>query len=320
MSSLLTSMGEVLIDFMPIEERGATVGFRMHPGGSLLNVAVALARLGQPTALATKLSTDFFGRQLRSYVEREGIDSRFVLSSDAPSTLAFVAIEHNEPSFTFYGEGAADTLITPDELPQALLEETGALHVGSISLLRGTTPEAVLAAVTKLRGRALISFDPNIRPGLVRDEAGYRELLDRLAGLADVVKISAVDLGWLMPGRSVEDAAAALLARGPAMVVVTRGAEGVYALRTGDEGSYHVRGFSVILADTVGAGDTFNAGLLAGLAERGALSRGAVGLLARDDLLAVLRFAAAAAALNCTRPGADPPRREEVAAFLAGAV
>jgi fructokinase len=316
MPHLLTSLGEILIDFLPITEGGATVGFRMHPGGSPFNVAMGTARLGQPTAFAGKVSADFFGRVLRAAVEREGIDTRFLLSSDAPTTLAFVANERGDAVFTFYGERAADTLLTPGDLPEALFAETAALHVGSISLLRGTTPEAVEAAAARLHRRALISLDPNIRPGLVRDESSYRARLARLIALADLVKISAADLAWLLPGLPPEAAAAELLAQGPELVVVTQGGKGAFALRAATREAHAVAGFMVHVADAVGAGDTFNAGLLAGLAERGALSRAALAALPAGELVGVLRLAAAAAALNCTRPGADPPRRAEVAAFL----
>jgi fructokinase len=315
MSQLITCMGEILIDFLPIQEDARTTGFRMYPGGAPFNVAVGAARLGRPTAFAGKLATDFFGRYLRAYAEQQGVDTRFLIPAEAQSTLAFVAMEGSEPAYAFYGEGAADTLLAVDELPAALFAETGILHFGSISLLRGITPAAVLATVERLKGRALLSFDPNLRPSLVNDEPAYRALLARLFALADVVKLSAADLHWLAPGRAVADAAADLLAHGPALVVVTQGGEGVLALRGRDQ--WRVPTFPVQVVDTVGAGDSFSGGLLAGLGERGVTSRAALAALSAADLAATLRFAAAVAALTCTRAGADPPRRAEVDAFLA---
>src|SRR5215218_7892363 len=118
MSRLLTAMGEVLIDFLPIQSGGMTTGFTMHAGGAPLNVAVGMARLGQPTAFAGKVANDFFGRYIRAYIEQEGIDTRFLVAADALSTLAFVAKEDGEPAYAFYGEGAADTLLVPDEVPE----------------------------------------------------------------------------------------------------------------------------------------------------------------------------------------------------------
>ena len=318
MKRLLICMGEILIDFLPIEQGGRTVGFTMHPGGAPFNVAVGLSRLGQPTAFAGKVSTDMFGRYLRAYAEGEGIDTRFLLPADAPTTLAFVAVEGGEPVFAFYGEGAADTLLAPDEVPAALFDETAILHFGSISLLRGTTPSAVLSTARRLQGRALLSFDPNVRPGLVRDEAAYRALLDQLFSLADIVKLSAVDIAWLAPGQSVEQFAAGLLERqqGPVLVAVTRGGQGVL-VRAGAQ-RWELPTFPVTIVDTVGAGDAFSAGLLAGLAEHGATSRTDVEQMQPETLAEVVRFAAATAALTCTRAGADPPRRAEVMQFLAG--
>ncbi len=317
MTRLLTSMGEILIDFLPIEDGGQTTGFQMHAGGAPFNVAVGMARLGQPTAFASKIATDFFGRFLQIHVEREGIDPRFLLpAADAQTTLAFVAMEWGEPAYAFYGEHAADTLLTPDEVPAALFEETGILHCGSISLLRGTTPAAVLATVERLKatGNALISFDPNLRPGLVRDEVAYRALLDRMFALADVVKLSSVDLAWLAPGKSANDVAEDLLARGAGLVAVTQGGAGVLAARGEDR--LMAPAFRVPVVDTVGAGDAFSSGLLVGLAEYGITSRAALDGLYIDNLVAILRFAAAVAAITCSRAGSDPPRREEVRTFL----
>ncbi|MBS1966403.1 MAG: carbohydrate kinase [Chloroflexi bacterium SZAS-1] len=316
MSEVITSIGEILIDFLPIVENGTTTGFRMHVGGSPYNVAMGLARLGQPVAFAGKIATDFFGRFMRAHVEREGIDTRFLLNADAQTTLAFVAYEHGEPAYSFYGDTAADTLLEVGELPAALYKDTRIFHFGSISLLRGSTPAAIEDAAAQLKGRALLSFDPNLRPGLVRDAAGYRALLERLFRQADLVKISAADLAWLLPGDSVEEAAATLRAYGPALVVVTRGGDGALALRAGENQPYTAAGVPVKVVDTVGAGDSFNGGLLAALYERGVTSRAALEALDGDQLVACLHFAATVAAITCSRAGADPPTRPEVLARL----
>jgi fructokinase len=317
MRQLLTSMGEILIDFLPIQTEGQTTGFTMHAGGAPYNVAVGMARLGQPTAFAGKVATDLFGRYLRGRVAGEGIDSRFLLDDPAASTLAFVSYEGGEPDYAFYGDDAADTRLTAAELPAALFDETAILHFGSISLLRGSTPAAVLATVERLKGHSLLSFDPNLRPGLVRDEAAYRALIDRLLGLADLVKVSAVDLAWLMPGQAPEVAAAALAARGPALVVVTQGGAGVLALRGAE--TLRVPAFRVGVVDTVGAGDSFSGGLLADLAAHGVISAEFLRALPAADLADRLRFASAVAAITCTHAGADPPRRAEVEEFLRSA-
>jgi fructokinase len=317
MRHLITSMGEILIDFLPITGDDRTVGFRMHPGGAPMNVAIGVARLGQPAAFASKISTDMFGRLLRGFVEEQGVDPRFLLDAAAQSTLAFVDLSGSEPEYNFYTTDTADTLITIDELPEALFNETRILHYGSISLLRGTTPEAVLATAERLKGRALLSCDPNLRPPLIRDQQAYRATLDRALRLADIIKISAVDLEWFAPGRLVEDAAADLLALGAALVVVTRGEQGVLALRSEAGSPIRLPAFPITLADTIGAGDSFSGGLLASLAERGVDSRTALEALPPAELTTCLRFATAVSAITCTRAGADPPDRATVEQFLA---
>lgn len=318
MRDLLVCLGEILIDFLPIEVGGEITGFSVHPGGGPFNVAVGLARLGQPTAFVSKLGADFFGRRLRRAVRAEGIDDRWLGDSPAPTTLAFVAHEDGEPVFTFYGDGAADTRLTAEDLPSALFERAAALHFGGISLLRGTTPAAALAAASGLHGRALVSLDINVRPRLISDSPAYRATLQRAVASCDLLKLSAADVAWLAPDADPATYAAAQLAAGPILVALTRGGQGVTALRwrDGQLETLDVPGFPVSVADSVGAGDSFSAGLLAALAERGALSRTALAALPAEALQAALRFGAATAAITCTRSGANPPRRDDVVAFL----
>lgn len=320
MEQVLTSLGEILIDFLPIEVDGEVTGFSMHPGGGPYNVAVGLARLGWPTAFASKVGNDFFGRRLRRSVRAEGIDDSFLATSaTAPTTLAFVAHENGEPVFTFYGADAADTQLTVADLPMGLFERSILLHFGGISLLRGTTPEAALAAAWRLQGHALISLDPNVRPAMISNPEEYRALLDRAFLLCDILKLSAADIAWLEPGVDPVTFAAACLERGPTLVTLTRGGAGVMVLRKGPDGLERIEApsFPVQVVDTVGAGDSFSAGFLAALADRKLLSGPALASASADELRAALRFGSAVAAINCSRAGADPPRRAEVEAFLA---
>lgn len=315
MTTVITCLGECLIDFMPQEKDGATVGFSMCPGGSILNVAVSLARLGQSAAFACKMGDDYFGRYLRAYIEQEGIDTRFLLTSHAQSTLAFVAMEGGHPAFSFYGNGAADTLLTIAEVPETLFVETGILHFGSISLLSGTTPSAVLAIAERLKGQALLSFDPNIRPDFIQDEQEYRALFQHLVSLTDVLKLSDADLAWVFPGLSIEEGARKLQSQGPALVLVTQGEDGAFAVWD-EKRSLQVPSFAVHVVDTVGSGDAFCASFLSGLVEHGITSREALERVTTEDLQAMLRFANGAAALNCTRFGANPPPRAAIEQFL----
>ncbi len=322
MERYLVCLGEILIDFLPIEGNDTVTGFTLHPGGGPFNVAVGLARLGQPTAFVSKLGDDFFGRRLRDTVRAEGIaDAWLPTAAGRASTLAFVAHEHGEPAFTFYGDGTADTLLTPDDLPHDLLAQARLLHFGGISLLRGSTPAAALAAAEALHGRALVSLDPNVRPALITDPAAYRATLTRAFAACDLLKISAADTAWLAPNVDLLAYAAAQLTAGPALVLVTRGGAGITALRQTADGVERIDlpGFSVTVADTVGAGDSFSAGVLAAFATRNVFDRAALLALPSAELRAALRYGAAVAAINCTRPGADPPRAAEVEQFLATA-
>ncbi len=321
MRTVITCIGESLIDFLPLPSSGTSqpdspnTDFRMHAAGSIFNVAVGVARLGQHAAFAGAIAEDFFGHHLLKALQAEKVDTRFVTTIHAQSTLAIVAVENGQATFSFYGENAADTRLTPENLPQTLYEETAMFHFGSISLLRGKTPATILAAAKRLKDTALLSFDPNIRASLVHDEPAYRATLQEAISLTDILKLSDVDLAWLLPGVSAEDAIQQLSKQGPALVIITQGDKGVLA-KHGSSAPLHIPTFSVTVVDTVGAGDTFCAGTLVRLAELGITSREALLALSEQKLQDTLRFAAAAAALNCARPGANPPTRTEISDFL----
>jgi len=314
MNTLYASIGELLIDFTPVVEDGRTVGFRMHLGGSPCNVAVSLARLGASVEFVGKASTDLFGRFMIEQLHREGVGMRWLTRSTAPSTLAFVALEGREPSYAFYGAGAADTLLEPADLP-AQVATTTVLHFGSISLLQNPTSRTIIGLVEKLRGQVLLSFDPNIRPSLVHDEPAYRRTLEQMCAAADIIKLSTTDARWWVPRRSITELASDILSFGPALVVITRGADGAYAQTARVQA--HAPAPVVRVVDTVGAGDAFTAALLVSLIERRVTSRATAQTLDTPGLQCALQVATTAGALTCTRPGADPPRREELDAFLA---
>lgn len=325
MSLLVTCLGESLIDFVPLNApdqdeallKGTTrTDFRMYAGGSIFNVAFGLARLGQHVAFAGKIAEDFFGHHLLRTLKIEGVDTRFVSTAKAQSTLAFVTVEEGEPAFSFYGEGTADTLLSADDIPETLYQETAILHVGSVSLLRGTTPAAVLTCVEHLKGKALLSLDPNIRADLIHDEPKYRALLQHLIALTDILKLSDADLAWLLPGASLEEALLHMCGLGPALVIITQGEKGAVA-RSGTSPTIQVPTVPVSIMDTVGAGDAFCAGVLAWLADQAITAREGLLVLSEPALRSVLTFASAVAALNCAQAGANPPRRSEVEQFIA---
>jgi fructokinase len=155
-----------------------------------------------------------------------------------------------------------------------------------------------------------VMIDPNIRPGFIRDEAAYRARLDAMLARADIVKVSDEDLHWLMGAGDVVDCAKKLRAMGPKVVIVTEGAEGARAFHAG--GVVQVAADRVTVVDTVGAGDTFNAGVLASLAQDGVLTRAGVAALSEVALQRALSLGARAAAVTVSRAGANPPFAHEL--------
>lgn len=303
-------LGEALVDFTST----GSLAFQGHPGGSPYNTAVACSRLGQPTGFLTQISRDLFGEALVEHLRGNGVDLRFVLRSDAPSTLAFVEHAPGTNRYAFYRTGAADAGYAPRPLPD-LPPETVFLHFGSISLLQEPAASSIEAIVAAHAGRKIIVLDPNVRPSLIPDLAAYRERFAHWLTRTDLMKLSDEDVELLAPGLSPARAAEQWLAAGPSAVVITYGGSGAILHRRG-AAPLEVSAPSVAVVDTIGAGDTFTAGLSVAMAQRDVTRAEQLRGLPDETWQEILRFAAAAAALNCTRAGANPPRLAEVLAFL----
>lgn len=302
--------GEALIDLVPLAVDDEPT-YVARAGGSSFNVAMGLGRLGSPVGFVGRVSRDPFGRMLRRRLVADGVDCRYLLEGDEPSTLAIVHLEARaEPVYAFHGEGTADRLLVAEDLPATFPDEVAAIHFGSISMVREPGASAFEAVMRRERGRRLISLDPNVRPSLVGERSAYVARLESWVALADVVKVSQADLAWLYPSQEPDAVAAAWLARGPGLVVVTRGHDGAFALAAG--GRVDVPGAPVRVSDTVGAGDAFTSGLLAALREADRLERARIREIPADALRACLAFANRAAAITCTRAGAQPPTRAEM--------
>lgn len=302
--------GEAIIDFTPTQ-CGAEEGFVPRPGGSPLNVAVGLARLGVPSAFFGRISSDPFGRQLHTYLEGNGVDLTLLRRGSEPTALAFVRDnEQGDAEYAFRWDATADRRLLAHDLPETLPQRVAALHVGSLGTTLEPAASTLEALIERERGQRLVSFDPNVRPLLVPERRAYLQRLERLVASADVVKVSDDDLGWISPEEPVEDIARRWQASGPALVVVTQGAGGVFALAT--NGLAEASAAQVEIEDTVGAGDAFTSGLLAWLAEHGRLDRVSLERLRLSELEQALAFASQVAALTCARAGADPPRRDEL--------
>ncbi|GGE27773.1 fructokinase [Gemmobacter megaterium] len=293
--------GEALIDMLP----GPGGSFLPRPGGAVFNTALALGRLGARAEFFWGLSRDDLGDLLAGHLAAAGVNTAACPRVDRPCTLAFVHLENGQARYEFSDTGTAGRMLTCADLPATLPE---ALFFGGISLAAepcGSTMEALFARAAPSRA---VMVDPNIRPGLLRDPANYRMRLSRMLRGADIVKLSTEDLGWLAP--EPDAAVAALLEAGVRLVCVTDGARGARAHLRG--ATLHAPAHSVRVADTVGAGDTFNAGLLASLQAAGALTKPGLAQLAPGTVQTALDLATAAAAITVSRLGADPPWAHEL--------
>jgi fructokinase len=310
---MILTCGDALFDvFANPSAASSGMALDARVGGSPLNVAVALSRLGQSTAFLAKVSTDPFGRRLLTYLESEGIGTDLVVRTGAPTTLAIVALDDKGvPTYSFYTNGTSDRSLEAAELPARLPDPVRVVHIGSYSTALEPTASSLEALVTRERARRFISYDPNIRPSIVPDPELWRRRVAALTAQAHLVKASVEDIQFLYPGADVDRVLADWLGRGAGLAVATMGEVGAMAVtRQGVTARVSARAVKVI--DTVGAGDTFQAALLTWLAEHGRLSPDGLAALSADDLNAVLSFAARAAAITCSRRGADMPRRGEL--------
>jgi fructokinase len=300
--------GEALVDLAPRD--GLLLPL---PGGSPYNVAVGLGRLGTSTSFLGHRSTDGFGRVLTARLEAAGVALDLAALTDDPTTVAVVHLdEQGRAGYGFYLQGTSAAGLREEELPD--LGDATAVHLslGAITLDTRPAGAAFAALVDREAGRRTISLDPNVRPSVIGDLAAYARHLDELVTRCDLVKVSDEDLALLHPGEPAADVARAWIRSGPAAVVVTRGPRGALGLTP--DGEVEVAGEAVEVVDTVGAGDAFTSGLLDALARRGRLEREALRGLGLTELRSAIEVAVHVAAVTCTRPGADPPGREELAA------
>lgn len=301
-------IGEALIDVLPFDG-DLLIG---RPGGSPANVAVALARLGVPTTFFGRTSTDSWGERLRDHLRAENIRLEDAPIGGEPTAMAFASMSADgQATYRFLWEGTADRCLTLAELPPTLAVDV--LHIGSVACVLEPGASAIADLAERERGRCLVTFDPNPRPSLELDPTSVRRRLTHLAGMAHVIKTSDEDLAFLFPKRDIDETARSLLASETTrMVVVTRGSNGASMWTSpGDEIAIPVDSGGRVV-DTIGAGDTFMAGLIAGLAEHNLLDTEKLERITVDDAREVGSLAATAAGIVVTRAGADPPHRDEL--------
>jgi fructokinase len=307
---MILSCGEALIDMLPRQSTLGEACFAPYAGGAVFNTAIALGRLGAPSAFFSGISTDMLGEILADTLTASKVDTRYCARSTKPTTVAFVKLVDGQATYAFYDENTAGLLLTQDQLPH-LPAAVSTLFFGGISLVNdpaATTYEALQIREAPAR---VTMIDPNIRLGFIAGKEGpYRARIERMIARADIVKLSDEDLHWLSGGGDVAQLARAILAQGPKLVFITEGAAGARAV-TATQNRF-VAAQKVTVADTVGAGDTFNAGALCALHEAGALTKARLSALTDAELDSALTLGTRAAAITVSRAGANPPWRSEL--------
>lgn len=306
--SLVTVIGESLVDIIENPGQGAYAR-EFHPGGSPLNVAVGCARLGLSTKLVTHFSDDPHGRLIAGHLRSNGVHT--LVGGSLPTSTAVASLDAAGAATYRFSIGWD---INGASIPAlAAVEGSHHVHTGSIATVLSPGDKTVRNLVEAARPHATISFDPNSRPAISSDVVHARQAAEDFVAVSDIVKASDEDLQWLYPNRTPDESLAAWLELGPSLVALTRGAEGPVLLSR--QGRVELPGEAIVVADTVGAGDSFMAALISGLAQLdllGASARSRLRCLASSDLQALAAYANKAAAITCSRQGANPPTTAEL--------
>jgi fructokinase len=293
--------GEVLIDLIP----GAD-GVRVpHVGGGPANTAKALARLGHDVQFIDGISTDEYGVAARKELLDDEVKLDLALTSDKPTCLAIVSLDANGgASYEFKIDGTATFDFDLKWLPDPSRYKPQVLHIGTLVTVIQPGADVLYDWAMQVAEFAPIVFDPNIRPSVMGDRDLYEAAVEKWAALSSVIKVSDDDMAWLYPGQNYADVAKRWINDGAALVVVTRGSQGIIGFTA--DGSVEVDGAKITVADTVGAGDTVGAIIVEAMIEKGILA------LTGDVLKATLHRAAVAAGITCSRKGAQPPYKHEL--------
>ncbi|MGH6762486.1 MAG: carbohydrate kinase family protein [Phyllobacterium sp.] len=306
---MILCCGEALIDMLPRRSAEGEAAYAPLAGGALFNTAIALGRLGVPTGFFTGISSDFFGELLRDTLAQSHVDNSYCAVSHRPTTLAFVRLVDGQARYTFYDENTAGRMLSEIDIP-AIGNDVSAMIFGAISLINDPAGAAYEALMKREYRHRVMMLDPNIRPGFIKDRESHQARIRRMVEMADIVKLSGEDLAWFGEEGETDAIVARWLEHGPRLIAITKGAEGAVAYTARHKVTVPTR--PVLVADTVGAGDTFNAGLLAALHGGGLLSKPLIRNLDEGQIRAALDLGIRAASVTVSRPGANPPWRNEL--------
>lgn len=301
-------LGEAILDFTST----GPLAFQGHPGGSPLNTAVAAARLGQQVTALGQFSTDQFGRAITDWLASNGVTTSWASFSDDPCALAFVTASEAGAEFSFRGNSSADTLWNPQPRPD-LPDSLRCIQLSMLSCFAPSTASATEDVLRAHRDRALVLLDPTVRPKLVADPSAWWALFERFAPLAHVIKASDQDLEFVCPDVDPVDTCRQLLDFGPSAVILTAGGEGATLIRRGTDALVKVAAPKVTVVDTIGAGDTFAGALMSWMIDHGLNQPNDVSGYSDAHWAEGMAFAARAAAITCTRAGANPPTTADLA-------
>ena len=305
---MILCCGEALIDMLPRTSTEGEACYAPYAGGAVFNTAIALGRLGAETGFYSGIAQDMMGDLLTETLVNSKVDTSAVVYSDRPSTVAFIKLVDGQATYAFYDENTAGRMLSKDDLPTEVAADT--LFFGGISLPVDPCGATYEALCHREAANKVIMIDPNIRPGFIRDEATYRARIEGMLAVADIIKVSDEDLIWLFGEGDMMDHARKLINNGAKLVCITEGAKGSYGITA--ENVVFVEAQKATVVDTVGAGDTFNAGVLASLQSAGKLTKAAVAELDEDTIRTALSLGNRAAAVTVSRAGANPPWSNEL--------
>lgn len=308
---MIVCCGEALIDMIPIHGVNGEEGFQPLVGGAIFNTAIGLGRLGTDVAMVSGISNDLFGVQLVDALVISKVKTNLLVRSNLPTTLAFVRLTNGNANYTFYDENSAGRCFHLAAMP-ALPKAANCLYFGGISLISEPAADSYCAFAERESKQRVIMLDPNIRPSIISDEKAYRARINRMIAIADIIKVSDEDLDWLVPG-GADIAEKVIRLRQPAnqLIIVTRGSNSCLAFgASGLLAEQKIEKSEVV--DTVGAGDTFNSGILASLCEQNILNKKAIADLSVVQVTEALTYGARVAAVTVSRAGANSPWSWEI--------
>ncbi len=308
---MIICCGESLIDMIPLELEDNEILYSPLTGGAIYNTSIALGRLNVSAGLLSGVSTDLFGEKLISDLIYSNVNVDYLIRNTRPTTLAFVAVQNGHAEYTFYDESSAGNSICLNDFPN-IPKIVSTLCFGGISLCTEPAASAYEKLFIQESSNRVLFLDPNIRSNFINDEISYRSRLKKMISLCDILKVSDEDLDWIIPlNIDVKSKVEQLIKLGAKIIIVTKGAEGVSAfIVNGNE--IKVPAESVDIIDTVGAGDTFNAGFLAKLSQLDLLSKEKINNLSSDQITKALDYGVKVASITVSRKGANPPFLNEV--------